>query len=339
MNLTDFRTQLTRQADTVDGVGNVPLVAIRRRATTIRRRRASIAGVGVAMLATAVTVTGNALSPDTEVQPARSPTPYSAPSPDDRLPSREPPAHPKDYVRDDFRFGYRFGSQALQQAVIGALGQTTISIRVMPKAGELPVNLFCATKRTEPGTSVELLVDGMRFTQGFENLCAADGGPGTAGPVIGIPADRDGWSGRSVQVRLRMIDSAGNTRTDPTAQLGVAVYDQGPQRRIGPVGMPEVIAYKGYEYKLGSVRRAAAARSQKLEVATPAGVHMLVAGGVTSGAHFSVQDIYHRSAASTTGPGFGWLPVAARPKDRAWVQWHGGPRSGELFIGIYTLMK
>jgi hypothetical protein len=339
MNLVDLRDHLDQQAAQIDGSGDLPLNAVRRRATRIRRTRVAVAVAGAAAVVGAVAVAAGivpGMVGTDRPQPIGPPIPaISTPGPQaspDGLPSRVAPTNPRDYVRDVARFRNQIAGDRLRGAMIGHAGQSPIELTVRMSGPELTLRYFCVAG-SNPGANLEITIEGQTRVDGLN--CRDDEaeahieGTATTFPITG-----------PVQVRARLVDDRGTPVTDPTARLGVGVYETGAYRSVGTIHVPERMEHNGYVYRLATLEHSPVHASAGHELATPANTPFLVvygsSGDSTTGVDLDgIDSRSGRDGSVMGGAGWGVAAVPARPAGRVAVFAEGPHTNGDYLIGLY----
>ena len=244
MNLADLRDHLNQQTARIDGSGHLPLDAVFRRAVRIRRTRVAAAVAGTAAVVGSVAVAVGivpALIRADQPQPIGPPTPAISTSggqgSPDGLPSRVPPTGPHDYVRDVARFRSQVAGDTLREAMISQAGQSSIEISAHVSGPAMTLRYFCVAATT-PDANLEITIEGLSRVGGLN--CHGDNAQAQIERLaLPIPVSRP------VQVRAHLVNDRGTPITDPTARLGVGVYQTGNYRTIGTIHVPERIEHNG----------------------------------------------------------------------------------------------
>ncbi len=293
----------------------------------------------VAVAAVAVGIVPGAVG-NNSVRPADTP-----PTGIDGLPSRDPDWRPDlDLNRSGITFRARIAGESLLGGAVVDSGQTELRFTVRPRAAAIGMRYACLSA-PRPDTLVEIVIAGQVKTPADD--CA--NGPVTepldaSGPAV--PLTLPGFTpGRAIPVVIRLVDK-GTRRpvTDPTAVLGIGIYDPGPVHRVGPVGIPETYEHQGYLYRLTRLERGTTS-DLPLEISTPAGRPFLLAIGGYGDWHGLSLDPDGMAGPltpidqldGTTGP----VMIQARPPHTgphgfAFVQATRRSGAGEMFIALYT---
>jgi len=339
MNLVDLRDHLDQQAAQIDGTGDLPLNAVRRRASRIRRTRVAVAVAGAAAVvgavAVAVGIVPGMVGTD-RPQPIGPPIPaISTPGPQaspDGLPSRVPPTNPHDYVRDVARFHGEVAGDTLREAVISPAGQSSIEITARVRGPVLTLRYFCVAS-TMPDASLEITIDGLSRV----------GGLNCHGDVVQAQIERLALPipvSRPVQVRAHLVNDRGTPITDPTARLGVGVYETGAYRSVGTIHVPERMEHNGYVYRLAKLEHSQVHGSAGHELATPGNTPFLIVYGSSGDSTIGVDldgiaTSSGRDGSMIAGGGWSVTGVAARPAGHAAVFAEGPHTNGDYLIGFY----
>lgn len=352
MNLTDLRTELDRQADRVDGAGELPLPAIRSKATGIRRRRIATAALAVALVATAVPLTVGSFT-----DPAQPPVAG--------LPAQPAP----DVVRDGIRYRGNVDGDVLLKAEIADVGRQQFSFTWTPPAGEIQLRPFCTVPDYTPPPNQPanapywgvVRIDG-KVLIGTECERAGADDPGdtfnthaSAKDEIGVPKL---VPGKPVRITVHVGDTGYEPRTNPKARLGLGIYQVGPMRTVTSarqgLRIPEILDRDGKFYRLVGVRTTPLVDGASVTAATPGDTPLLLLYG---GASFDVSDFPNTSGPGTatlTGidppasqtrphgsPSATQVLVAARGPGSATATYHGPAERRErlLLLGVYELRR
>jgi hypothetical protein len=351
MRLEDLRDHLDEQAAHIDGTGDVPLDVVRRKAIRIRRTRIAVAVLGTAVVVTIAAGIVPALVGTEKSQPAGPPgVVVSTPPGTYRSPGRTPSAAPRrgssGYVVDGIRIPGRIGGDMLQQATIGAAGQSTIQLTAWTAEPDVTVRYFCSAPG-KPAAAIEILVDGKRAAH--RQACPRQDPQtqiesGVATLLVGRQLSRDTWASHDgpVRIQLRLVDADGAPADDPAARLGAGIYvTSGAYRLVGFVRVPQRVEYDGRTFELNRLEHSPVAVSAGHELTTPAGRPFLVVFGSSGDNATSVDldGIETATGRSAARGGRGWslAPVAARPAGRAAVLATGPHTEGDYIIGIYVL--
>ncbi|NEA36273.1 hypothetical protein [Streptomyces sp. SID13031] len=216
MNLDDLRSQLRQQADEVDPLVAAPLPEIRRRSTSLKRRRiAALAGGVAATVALAIGFLPSVIH-------------NSAP---------DPAAPPKDYTRNGITLPGTVGADWLQRPWIGAPGEVPGEFDWMPKSQQdVTFRPFCRTSAAR-AKDVRVTVNGHLLV---EKACDDTGSSPTKTETIGpnsvlwIDTPRDKFA----TVRVFVVDRTSKLVGDPTAQVALGIYSS-PPKAPEPNGVPE----------------------------------------------------------------------------------------------------
>jgi hypothetical protein len=346
MNLVDLRDHLDQQAARIDGSGDLPLAAVFRRAVRIRRTRVAVAVAGTAAVVGAVAVAVGlvpALVRADQPQPIGPPTPAISTSggqaSPDGLPSRVPPTGPHDYVRDVARFRSQVAGDTLREAMIGQAGQSSIEISAHVSGPAMTLRYFCVAATT-PDANLEITIEGLSRVGGL-NCHGDDAQAQIERQALPFPVSAvQPYRGRPVQLRAHLVDDKGTPITDPTARLGVGVYQTGAYRTIGTIHVPERIEHNGYVYRLATLEHSPVRGSAGHELATPANTPFLVVYGDTGDSTIGVDldginTPSGRDGSMIAGGGWSVVGVAARPAGHAAVYAEGPHTNGDYLIGLY----
>lgn len=329
MNLTDLRAELDRQAAIIDGTGDLPLEAVRRRASRIRHRR--IAGTSAAFAAAVIVAASIIPGIDNGTpQPAQTPT-FGI----DGLPSQPPPSAPDDVVKDGFVIRHQIGEDKLRASVIGNAGATQLNL-LAQTADKVVVRYLCSAKAG--------LYMRFEVLAGSHRLALSDGCIPKPERSFDDSSVAFTWPARAPghNLTIRLVDTkTGKPVVDPSARLVLGVYDAGPYRSVGTLQVPEVVEHDGYRYRLDKLEHSPATENAGvLETTTPADVPFLIVYGTTGKDDVSLQPNgmggEGGSGGFISGPSMSLQPIGARPAGRASVDTPGSPHSdGELVIGVY----
>lgn len=307
MNRIDLRHELQARAHELDPDFDVTTstmaLAVHRRVTRIKRRRAAgaIAGAAAAALVVGV-VAVNSLGNPT---PSRVPAGVGTASPAvavgrDGMPSRPVPMAKGDVTKDGLRFPARLGEDSLAVGFIGDPGESRATLTWTPTTTHVTVHGDChlpAADKDQAGRTVlRVSIAGgeghidrpCRIGSATEtDLTTAGWTPGELG---------QGWGqltvGEAASLQLQLVDvSTGQRVGYGTARVSAAVYDLGPQRRVFDRAghlvqvLPQVIEHQGYRYRLADVAAlpirggSLAIGWPVLRLETPAAVPFLVSFG------------------------------------------------------------
>jgi hypothetical protein len=357
MNLVDLRDHLDQQAAQIDGSGDLPLKAVRRRATRIRRTRVAVAVAGAAAVVGAVAVAAGVVpgmvgtdrpEPIGPPIPAIS-TPGGQASPDglpsrvppDGLPSRVAPTNPHDYVRDVARFRSQVAGDTLRGAMIGRAGQSSIEITAHVDGPAMTVRFFCVAA-TQPDAKLEITIEGVSRVGGL-NCHSDDAQAQIESQAMPFPVSSvqpSGHRGRPVQLRAHLVDDKGTQVTDPTARFGIGAYETGAYRSIGTIQVSERLEHNGYLYRLAKLEHSPVTGSAGHELTTPANTPFLVVYG-SSGDNRTGIDLdgivtpSGRDGSMIVGAALSVTGVAPRPAGRVAVFAEGPHTNGDYLIGLY----
>lgn len=264
-----------------------------------------------------------------------------APASADPMPHRTPPASPNDYTNDGFRYRTVIGDATLVKAMIGELGQRTVTFGFIPATNRLRITPFCLGG--EP-LWVKASINGSEQSTmqlcGLENRALGEGGYAAGEPGAGWPGVR---VGKPNTITVRLTDKAGKP-VSGLARIGVGIYQEGEKEVVTQgaerVEVPKVIEYRGYNYRLTRVRSGDAKTDASLSILTPAGVPFLVYYGVTAtgdakGA-LQLDGVDDASGISLELGGFGTIGQPARVAGEATLRVaDGSPTKGTLVVGVY----
>lgn len=269
------------------------------------------------------------------------------------MPSREVPADPGDYVRDGYRYPAKRGSQLLQAAVIGAKGQTSVSLRWTPTSNDIDLSEFCVASKRDMTVMASFTINGRQYVG---SSCDNEG---PRKHDHGIHSDSDSLRDlvkvgqpNVITLRLEMARSSSPV-VDKSAHLGFAIYRNGPSRRVLPgqdLRLAETIEHDGHHYRLENLRTMPAKLNTKLQITGPGDKpFLLLAGGF--GGNYGVGDSksrtllvsgvgeeWEQSEDQGTGlPGIMTIPVPPQRARPLAVSITGAaPDGGFLLIAIYV---
>ncbi|WP_328990772.1 hypothetical protein OG394_31340 [Kribbella sp. NBC_01245] len=199
------------------------------------------------------------------------------------MPSREVPADAGDYVRDGYRYPAKRGTQPLEAAVIGAKGQTSVTLRWTPTSKDVELTEFCVASKPDMKVMATFTVNG----HPYHGSSCDDQGPRKldSGIYHGDSSLRD-WLkvGQPNVITLRLEKSgSASPVVDESAQLGFAIYRNGPSRQVLPghdLRLAETIEHDGHQYRLEGLRTMPAELNTRLYMTGPGDKpFLLLAGG------------------------------------------------------------
>ena len=354
MSLSKLRDQLRDQADEIDVDEQIPLIAVRARATRLRRRRmAAVVAGGTAVALVVAVAVGKGLRTEVDgVQPARTPpaVPSATESPSDGLPSRRVAPAKGDYVKEGVRYRAVIADDTLQAAGIGSAGQSSISFRWTPATTQVDFRIFCTIQdlQAQDIGKVVLRINGKQVsTDSCDQF--QDTEPGERA-VARLPAKDLGLRvGRAVQVTASIVDGNGRLLNRPSQLVGAGIYSRSQDREYGsrdPVYLPERIEHQGltYQREESMTARFILGGQQDVVVPTPAfkpfllmfgtvGVrqdHSFEIAGVAGGEAFDIRPVDGRTSSIK------FDSVAAEAAGEVTVrQTVGRLAKGDLVIAVY----
>lgn len=365
MRLTDLRAELDRQADQIDGVGDLPLRAIRRKAAHIRGRRIATVALAVGLVA-ALPPALNGVTTRTQaptVGTSQTPTPtlddiIGQPQPQPSITTRP---NPRDVVKDGLRFPFRIGGDLLLKATVGNAGQRRVGLELTVPPGETEIRPLCLLPShlgPDPRYRLEVFVNG---TLDHRSRCNSDQVTEAIqqrvdyqvrGGQAGVNAARM-TAGKRVVVSARLT-YAGSETVSQLARIGVGVYRLGALQVVDRTGnglrLPKGITYGGTTYYLDLSRVGRAIDGARLTVRTPTnGAPFLILSGASRHRPDSTQPQAGWRTIRLTGvglpgtrsgtrlPGLAYKLIPARPSGTA-VATYSGPKEPD-FIHVLAVYK
>jgi hypothetical protein len=351
MSLNDLRDHLHDQAAEIDPTQPVPLTAVRRRAAQLRRRRVAATTAGTAIVAAiAVVALSNGFRTDAEPLP-----PASTPSvqPTDGLPSQAPKTSAQDHVQYGIRYRAEVAGDTLQAAMVGKVGQGSVTLRWIPGNRQVDIRVFCSrpTAPGEEGSRVVLRIDGrVLTTEDCSSFPVTD--PGSIVAARLAAKNLFPRPNRSADITAEIVDPKGLPSSSPDQQVGFGIYSRSNDRPISTkpqVSFPELIEHQGYLYRWQDSMTTEFVPSQTqqgVNVQTPAFKpfiavfgsvdvpkrHTFEIAGVSGGQTFTVEP--------GDGPLAGLKSVAVEAQAAGQVEVRPvgtSPDEGTLMIGIYVL--
>ena len=363
MKLNDLRAELDRQADQIDGVGDLPLRSIRRKAAHIRGRRIAAVALTVGLVAAlppalnGVTTRTQAPTVGTSLMPT--------PTLDDIIgqpqPSITPRPNTRDVVKDGLRFPGRIGGDTLLTATVGTAGQHQLTLGLTAPAAETEIRPLCVLPSyLGPDSRYRLKV----FVNGElarSSRCSSDQVTKAIQQHVDyqVRAGQPGVNAAGMTPGTRVTVSAqleytGSGTPSRKARIGVGVYRLGAFQVVSRTGdglrLPKAIAYGNTTYYLDRSRVGPATDEAKLTIRTPANVGpFLILSGASRHRMDSAQPRAGERTIRLTGvglsesrsgtrlPGLAYKLIPARPAGTA-VATYSGPKEPD-FIHVLAVYK
>lgn len=210
MNLDDLRQELSTRADEAGhpdllaGVHHRIRRTKQRRVATALTATAAVAALAIGLVPTALTTTKD-------------------PDPSKTTDNQEPPA---DYTRADVTLPGSFDGDPLEKPWIGDVGQNRLRFNWSPSTTDIVLTPYCSSKGGDH--NVEVLFNDILVT---DYPCSDMGGMVSA--IDEILPTSDIWSligdpKKPIEVTVQLVSGKGTLVKDPTAQLALGIYRNGP---------------------------------------------------------------------------------------------------------------
>lgn len=353
MSLNELRHHLHDQAAEIDPAQPVPLGAIRRRRSQLRRRRIATTGAAGMVVIASIVALSNDFRIDADAPPASTPSAVNPtaypPNEPDGLPDAQPGISAKDHLQYGIRFRGEASGDTLQAATVGKPGEQSIALRWIPGDRRVDIRVFCT--RPDQAAEVVLRVDGRAVTtESCSRFRVND--PGSI--VAGLLAQKVLFPHpeQAANITAEIVEPSGAPSSSPDQQVGFGIYSRPDNRQIGSdpeVAFPELIEHQGHMYRIDeglmTASFAPTMTQQGVSAQTPAFKPFIVvfaSVGVPGISTFEVAGVSGGHTYTITpgdGPLAGFKSIAVKPQASGYIEVRAvgdTPARGMLAIGLYV---